>query len=101
MLQSLHQTNFRDTYIFLKITYNIKKVVYDSTKRVYGPFFISSEGPWAPGPWDHGTGPGPVGPWDRARGTMGPGPWDHGTGTLGPWDAKSMKNLEGFFPKQC
>ena len=24
MLQSLHQTNFRDTYIFFKITYNLK-----------------------------------------------------------------------------
>ena len=57
--------------MFLKITYNIKKVVYDLTKRVYRLLIISSEGPWAPGPWDHGTGT--LGPWDRALGP-GPGP---------------------------
>ena len=47
----------------------IKKIVYDHIKYVYGPFFISSEGPWA-----------------RALGPMGPGPWaDPKNREWGPW----------------
>ena len=68
-------------------------MVYDHIKCVYGPFFTSSEGPWARA---HGTGP--MGPWDRAHGTMGPGPWAHGTGPMGPgpWEARAQAPKRDF-----